>query len=276
MKKVILTLLLFLYCLLGHATVCADMYFIEKHISICVCKNHGRGLDNINLYYKGVAKALNKYIALRIERGELKNKRFDIYMFDPIITRPHISLTQGSKGYYILTGEAKSLNELIRLIDEFAQPNFKGLDIGLWDHEDYEENERLLKRIEKRILNKEIPQNDLELILDKNQFILWKKNDMKVVFHQDKVKCFIDNKEINHSLLGYPQVIQDRYILQNKDGFTIYQDTILIKIFKYKSDDWWDSNEYLQSEIYAKWANFSSNDITYSYSYDQNRFYAIE
>jgi len=278
MKRIRLFLLiLFVGYISLQATVCSDRYFIEKHINLAICKNHGRGIEEAALYYRGVTKALNDYIALRIERGELQDKKFEVYMLDPILTRPHISLTQGKKGYYIQTGEAHTLHELMCMIDEFTQPDFTAIDLGVFSYkeDEYDRETRQLERVSKRIFGKQLPQEDTDLIKNKD-YIINEQNKLKIIYNNDKIKCFIAGKEIQTNLKGLPWVIQDRYILQECGVFKVYQDSDLIKTFRYQKADEWEC-EYMEgTEVYNKWANFSMyGHDQYSYSYNKNRFYYI-
>lgn len=274
LKKIVALLFFTISCVVAQATVCSDRFFLERHVNLAICKNHGRGLEEASLYYKGVTKALNDYIELRIKRGELQDKKFEIYMLDPILTRPHFSLTQSSKGYYIQTGRALSLDELISLVDEFTQPGFTAIDMGLWeykDEQDYDRQTKRLERLEERLLNKNLPQEDISIIKN-TTYIIHQQNDLKITYINDKVRCFIQDEEIKVDLKGIPWVINDRYILQESYVFKVYEGSALIKTFRY-SDEEWDS-EYMEAEVYSKWVNFGLyGNPQYSYSYDKNRFY---
>lgn len=271
LKEIFVLLFFTLNCVVVQATVCADKFFLEQHVNLAICKNHGRGLEKASLYYKGVTKALSDYIGLRIKRGELQDKKFEIYMLDPILTRPHFSLTQSSKGYYIQTGRALSLDELISLVDEFTQPGFTAIDMGLWeykDEQDYDRQTRRLERLEERLFNKDLSQDDIGIIKN-TEYIISQQNGLKITYINDKVRCFIQGNEIEAELTGLPFVINDRYILQESGVFKVYEGSVLIKTFRY-SDDEWDS-EHMEAEVYNKWVNFGNPQ--YSYSYDKNRFY---
>jgi len=196
------------------ATDCSDRYFNEKYINLAICKNHGRGIEEASLYYKGVTKALNDYIALRIERGELQDKKFEVYMLDPILTRPHIFLTQSKKGYHIMTGRAHDLDELMSMVDEFSKPDFTAIDVIVdsYDEKEYNRQVKQMERLEERLFEKPLSKTATDFIKNK-EYIIHQQNKLKLVYVDDKVKCFIDDKEIQTELKGLPWVVQDRYIL---------------------------------------------------------------
>jgi len=277
-RKILLLLILCIGHVYSEATVCADRFFFEQHVILGICKNHGRGLGKAALYYEGVAKALNDYIALRIERGELKDKKFDIYMLDPILTRPHIELVQNKKTYFIRSGEALSLQELMCLIDEFTQPDFTALDLGLWEYEnetDYDRKSRQLERVKRRIFGKQLLEEDINTIRNR-EYVFHQQGKLKMIYQNDKVKYFIDNKEIEIDPIGLPSLVGDRYIFQECGVFKVYQDTTLVKTFRHSDEDEWDC-EYIGADVYNKWVNFDTyGEYMYSYSYDKNRFYRIE
>ncbi|MBB4034664.1 hypothetical protein GGR21_000551 [Dysgonomonas hofstadii] len=271
-------LLLLMFCTVYtslQATECADRFFIEKHVNLAICKNHARGLEEAALYYSGVAKALDDYIALRIERGELQDKKFEIYMLDPILTRPHIFLTQSKKGYHIMTGRAHTLDELLCMVDEFSKLDFTAIDVIVdsYDEKEYDRQEQQLDKLEKRLFGKQLPQTDIELIKNK-EYITHQQNKLKLVYKNDKVKCLIDEVEIQTELKGLPWNIQDRYIFQECGVFKVYQDSALIKTFRYQGNDEWECEYMDYAEVFNKWVNFRLYGYNqYSYSYDKNRFY---
>jgi len=275
MKRIGLFLLFCIGCICLQATVCSDRYFNEKHLNLAICKNHGRGLEEAALYYKGVAKALNDYIALRIERGELQDKKFEIYMLDPILTRPHIFLTQSKKGYYIMTGRSHTLNELLCMVDEFSRSDFTAIDVIVdsSDEKEYNRQEKQLERLVKRLFEKQLSQTDIDFIKNK-EYIIHQQNKLRLVYNNDKVKCFIDDKEIQTELKGLPWVVQDRYILQECGVFKVYQDSEIIKTFRYQNADEWECEYMDGTEVFSKWINFRMYGYNqYSYSYHKNRFY---
>ena len=47
------------------------------------------------------AKVLNDYIKDKIAKGELKDKKFEIQIYDRVLTYPHLELTQGKNGYFV-------------------------------------------------------------------------------------------------------------------------------------------------------------------------------
>lgn len=274
-SKMKLLLLFFVITTTAHATNCSDRFYFEKYVMLGVCKNYGRGMDEAELYYKGVLKAVNDYIALRVERCELENKPFDIYMLDPILTRPHYELTQNKQSYFIRAGRTLSLDELLKMIDEFTQPRFTAIDVGIWDSENYEKQERTVSAIENILFDKELPETDMVLIKS-TEYTIFEKNKLKMTYHNDSVKCFINDKEIAHKLRTWPWVIRDRYIFQEGNMLKIYEDTDLVKTFKNNDVDEWDC-ESLEVSVFDKWVNFEGyGRMQLSYSYDKNRFYVIK
>lgn len=274
-KKASIFLFLFITCIQLKASVGIDKFFIEPNAIIAVSKNYARGLEEAGLYYRGVTKALSDYIAIRIERGELKNKPFEIYLNDAIISCPHFSLTQNPRAYFIQTGRVLSLNELMCLVDEFTKPGFTAIDLWVCGGDDKIEEETF-NRIEKRLLSKQLPKADIDAIKSKEHTI-FELNELTLRYKNDSVICYINDIEVKHKLAGLPIAINDRYILQECGVFRVYQHSELIKTFKYKNEDLWYC-DYMHAEVFSKWINFTGDGsyVGYSYSYDKNRFYLIE
>lgn len=273
---ILLFLLLLLNVTPARATVCSYQYYIEKHVNLCICRNHGRFSTFDLLYNEGMAKALSDYIAARIERGELENKKFEIALYDPILSHPHIVLTQGKNGYHIIAGEHLRLNHLMQLADEFSKPGFKILDLdagGLYSDENEKQYNRIIKQIDE-ILDRE-PSDEMKEILAQT-YTLWEQGALKIEYTEGKLRYNLHGKHLHEPVEGgMPATIGNRYILQLPEHFVVYEDSVFSKKVKVDKDGFWDMD--LQVEVANKWINYLYYDnYEYSYSYDKNRFYKIE
>ena len=218
MKRILIFILISFWALSAKATNCADFYYIEGDVAIYVCKNYGRGIENVNLYYKGVVKALNDYLHLRQERGELEKKKLHISISDPIMSTPCYEFSQSSKDYYISLYGDKTLEQLMVYLDQFSKPGFIASEIyrpfGVPESEEADRMERAYDRREKELNAIRLPTKDIKAMKEKKH-ILWQKNGMQVTYQDDKINCYLDDKKIKAQLFSYPWVIQDRFVLQN-------------------------------------------------------------
>ena len=272
MKRISTLLLTIFFVLFAKATNCADFYYIEGDVAIGVCKNYGRGIERVDLYYKGVAKALNDYLQLRQERGELERKKVHIYIYDPILTSPWSHFSQSPEDYYISLYGDKTLEELMICVDQFSQEGFvsKSSHEGQRSEDDFE---AAYERREQELHNIKLPPEDIQAIKNK-EYILRNNDGMKVTYQHDKIHCYMEGKEIATQLFAYPWKIRDRYIVQNTYQMDVYTlDGNLIKSYKYSDEDSFFDNNFVAVEVYDKWINFNSYGYTLSYSYDKNRFY---
>ncbi|NDV65841.1 hypothetical protein [Bacteroides sp. 224] len=257
------------------ATDCSYHYFIEKHVNLSVCRNHGRFSTFDILYYKGAAKSLSDYIAIRIKQGELENKNFEIELYDPILSQPQLLLTQGKKGYHIMAQHLR-IEQLMQLADEFSKPEFKILNLNvanLYGEENEKQYNRIISQME-NILDRELS-TDMKNVLTKTH-TLWEQGALKIQYAKGELYYELHGKRLNEQVNGgMPGVIQNRYILQLPKHFVVYEDSLLCKKIEIDNSDIWYGD--MSVEVTGKWINFLYwDEYRYSYSYDKNRFYKVE
>ena len=257
------------------ATNCSDQLFMEKHVNLNLCQNYAR--DNaLSLQYKARTRALSDYVALKIEQGKLKDKKFEISIYDPILSHPHVELSQSKKAYYVLIGgNFPNLEELMVIVDRFTAPDFKYIDINHLNFDNEEDREKEHKRLE-RFYNRQLSEEDKQLKLEHT---VWQSGMLSIHYQSDKLSYIMSNDTLPVTVTTVPAVIRDRYIIptavDDTDYFLVYQDSVQIKQFKLPVAFY---NGRFEGYVYDKWINFAYYDehIYYSYSYDENRFYYFE
>ena len=264
-----------------NATNCSYQLFIEKHVNLDLCQNYGRN-KTLFLLYKARTKALSDYVATKIEQGNLTDKKFEIQIYDPILSQPHVQLSQSKKAYYVIVcGKYPNLEELMMIVDRFTDPDFSYLEISYQNSDNEKDREKEYKRFE-HFFNRQLSEEDKQLKL-KHTHIVWQSGLLSMHYQDDKLSYILANKTLPLMVKGLPAVIRDRYIIPTAiddnyyiDYFFVYQDSVQIKKLKLPKIL---EEEDAQGYVYDKWVNFgysSDRYLYYSYSYDKNRFYYFD
>ena len=92
MKKIFILSLFALLSMQAKATECSGRIFQEEKINLYFCQNHSNFSETRALLFKAKTKVLNDYIKDKIAKGELEDKKFEIQIYDQILT--HIFVVQ--------------------------------------------------------------------------------------------------------------------------------------------------------------------------------------
>lgn len=288
--KIILIVLSLFFCTTAKATNCDYKIFRETKINLEICSNYDRIGEHGFLLYKARTKVLNNYIKNKIAKGELKDKKFEISIEDPIYM-PYIKLTQEKNGYFVaISGQSyPTLEELITIIDYFAQPDWKPIIAEL-----YRRNDESKETFEARKkTNEQIVSNLFKLGSGRaphlyQPFSISKRNDISLVYSGDSLKYTIKGTTLPFKVNATPPVkIKNRYLFfEEKHQFgeqNIYvvQDAKTIKTFKIEEHILENhTGEDFRVFVHPKWVNicWSSNESDWlcSYSYDKNEFFLNE
>ena len=259
------------------ASNCSYQLFIEKHANLNLCQNYMRD-NSLSLLYKARTKALSDYIALKIEHGKLKDKKFEIEIYDPILSHPHVQLSQSKTAYYVLTGgKYINLEELMVIVDRFTDPKFSYIEINHLNFDSKKDKEKEEKRLD-RFYKRQLSEDDKQL---KFEYTMWQSGLLSIHYQSDKLSYVLANKTLPIKVKTKPAVIHNRYIIPTAlegdyaiDYFFVYQDSVQIK--KFKLFEMLDE-ESTKGHVYDKWVNIGySNRYFYSYSYDENKFYYFD
>jgi hypothetical protein len=93
-KRIIIISVLALFAMQAKATNCTDRIYQEEKINLYLCQNYTGFNETTALIFKARTKILNDYIKDKIAKGELEDKKFEIQIYDRILTNQHLVLTQ--------------------------------------------------------------------------------------------------------------------------------------------------------------------------------------
>ena len=280
MRKSITILSIFLIlCTTARATGCGWRFFQEEKINLALCQNHGRG-KVIALLMEARTKALNEYIKEKIARGELENKKFEIRIYDPILSVPYLELTQGKNGYFVILAGTSfpSLQQLKAIVDYFAKPDwtpfFAAFEFRVKEGETNEDTNNRRDAVGRRIDN--VLNSNADKPLKHEPFAIWGRDGIAVELADDRLRYSINGTVFPLPVaFPLPVKIQDRYLFFQNDSIVVVQDMEIIQTFDIAKAP---IDENIRVTAYPKWVNITFSwsgrtDWAYSYSFDKNRLF---
>jgi hypothetical protein len=267
MRQTILLFISLTFVTVAQATECVDRVFQENKVNLYLCQNYSNYNESTSLLFKARTKVLNDYIREKIESGQLKDKKFEIQIYDQVLTYKHLELTQGKNGYFVNLSGFPTLEQLIILVDYFTKPDWKPFLTS-----DYQNasDEILSKQIDK--FYSENPASNFSTITQ-TTFPVWTKGDLHLDYSNDNIKYFIGTTPLTiKATSSLPVTIKDRIVLFQSDSIFVLQGPEIIK--QIKIDD--SISEDYDIYTYDKWVNICNggkDNWVYSYSYDRNKFY---
>lgn len=264
MIRTVIILLLICLSLKSRATACVDKIFYEDHLNLYLCQNYSNYHETRVLLFQARAKALNDYIVKKIKSGQLEDKKFEIQLYDAVLTYQHLTLNKGEKTYFISLSGFPTFYQLQIAIDSFAKENWKSFTTSNY------------QKVDSEVISKQIDDFYKDNSSQSAVFptmTVWDLDNLKLEYVNDSLKYFIDKIELKiKSNSNLPVRIRDRFILFQKDSIFVLQGKNIIKSIKINSFTSTDFEIY----TYKKWVNIcdgGTENWVYSYSYDKNRFY---
>jgi len=233
-----------------------------------LCQNYSNYNETTSLLYRERTKQLNKFIADLVAKGKLKNKKFTIEIYDPALTYNYIFVSQSKSDYDIDCSGFLSFKEIAKIIFYFTQPNWSSF---IYDPSKVKDQSRTRQKFINIINKYSLP--DISSYLS-DTIPLWKLDNFSLIYNHDKIWYF-DNEQI----LSYkptsnlPIRIRNRYLFFQADSIFVRQNDSTILTFKTPEI----ARQDYTINLYSKWINigFGSDNISYTYSYEKNKFYDL-
>jgi hypothetical protein len=209
------------------ASNCEFITFKEEKINLAVCSNYGRIGETGYLLFEARVKVLNNYIKDKIAKGELKDKKFEIAIQDPVYMQ-YLNITQGKNGYFVsMSGFPwPTLEKLITIVDYFAKPDWTPLIAYFHgdENETEEAQERRFNAYGRRIDNL-FKSNINKKPIAYQPFTIWERDGVALEYAGDSLRYSVAGTimpfKTNSTL---PVKIQDRYIFFQQDSIFVLQD----------------------------------------------------
>jgi hypothetical protein len=264
------TILLFFFLNLvyaARATECVDKVFQEQKLNVYLCQNYSNYKETTSLLFKARAKVLDNYIKEKIKKGQIKDKKFEIQIYDEVLSNRHLELTQDKSGYFIQLSGFPTLEQLIIFVDYFAKPDWKPFRTSDYPNAS---NENIAKQIDSFLADNAVANKSLR---SSYNFPVWKQDELHLDYSNDKLVYFIGVTPLSVAATSsLPVKIKDRFLLFQHDTIFVLQGRQIIQKLKI------DEPIYEDYDIYAfdKWVNICSggkDNWVYSYCYKKNTFY---
>lgn len=267
MRQTLLLFILLTFDIVAQATECVDRVFQENKVNLYLCQNYSNYNETTSLLFKARTKVLNDYINEKIKGGQLKDKKFEIQIYDQFLTYRRLELTQGKNGYFVNLSGFPTLEQLVIFVDYFTKPDWKPFLTS-----DYQKvsDEIISKQIDKFYSDNSTSNFST---ISQTAFPVWTRGDLHLDYSTDNLKYFIGSTPLTIKVTSsLPITIKDRVILFQSDSIFVLQGHEIIKQIKIDNPISEDYDIY----TYDKWVNICNggkDNWVYSYSYDRNKFY---
>ncbi len=249
------------------ATECVDRIFQEEKVNLYLCQNYSNYKETTTLLFKARTKILNDYIKLKIKVGLLEDKKFEIQIYDQLLTFSHLVLTKGKTGYFVDVSGFPTIQQLTTFVNYFTHDNWKPFITG-----DYRKitDEIISMKIDKFFLD--YSSNDFES-LRQDTLVVWKMNKLRLDYYGDNLKYFIGNLPLAiKTTSSIPILIHDRFILFQSDSIFVLEGQNIIRRIEIDQPITRDYDNY----SFSNWINICEGGLDnwiYSYSYVNNKFH---
>jgi hypothetical protein len=263
---------------IAYSTETVGLSYRYKHLDFAVVYNDGthRNGHKLDWYYRGMSEQLHQYIEMKINRGELENKKFSIsfWLFPvAIYDRCPIELTQNKYLYDIYIVESElNLEKMVQMINYFASEKWESFVCVEPKKYQTVANKTLFKRMDNAV-----GKPDMSFFNNKKTTVFQLKN-LQVFYENDSLSLSIDGYpigvDINFNTASIPpQMIGSYYLVASDDSLYIYDNTNLINQHKRPIQEYGHS----LMVVYATWMNYYQDGYCpLSYSLEENRFYDLK
>ena len=264
MNKALLLLFLSFFSSIIKATECVDRTFKEEFVNLYLCQNHSNYNETRTLLFKTRAKILNEYIAEKIKSSLLANKKFEIKLYDPVLTHNHLNISQGKNGYFVTYSGFATFQQLKILVDYFANKDWKPFFTR-----DIEKSSDA--SIDRQINQFFTEHKTSEITLPQQN--VWTLDNLRLDYTNDTLRYYVTSTLLDiQATSSLPVKIQDRYLLFQSNTIFVIQGQSIIKTQKIANPITEDYTIYTTE----KWVNIchsGKDNWVYCYSYDKNCFY---
>jgi hypothetical protein len=225
------------------------------------------------LHYKGMTKVLNDFVVDLIDKGKLKNKKFEISAGGKDFGgTPSIEVSQNESSYFVIIHGEFTLKRMVRIIYYFASPDWNSF---CTDRKEIsaEYNKQLSKTFD-RILDAHVKDTDMSFFVDKEVEVLT-IDSLKIKYAADSLFYELNGLRLKERPDNpIPIKLKNRFFITNNDIIVVYENGKPIS--SSKIPHCLDCVHSLYWQPGSEWLNLL-NDGKYllSYSYKKNKFFNV-
>ncbi|MFK7746788.1 MAG: hypothetical protein AB8B65_00210 [Kordia sp.] len=208
---------------------------------------------------------MNTYISDQIEKSLLQYKKFEIQIYDAVLTHPHIELTQGKNGYFVSISGFPTLEKLVSIVDYFSKPNWQPFIVGVTSNTNSDVVAEQIVDFYKA--------NARSIPFPKNSFSVWNQDDIYLKYMNDRLQYYTNETLLPiEATSSLPVKINDRFLLFERGMIFVLKEQKISKKLKIDTPISEDYDTY-QYNTWVNICNGGEHNWHYSYSYTENRFY---
>jgi len=258
-KKSLILCLLMLNANALLATEGVKSVFKLSYIELSLTQNYSSFRETRNLLFKGRTQLLNNLVAKKVAAGELKNIKFDIQIYDAVISRPQLIIRQHKKRYEVILSGYPSIQQLHSII-AYALTHEKNLEYT---------GEGAAENISRFYAQYAKPDDSFTA----SNVTVWSKSALSLRYTADSLQYRFNNMPLPYPAnANLPLKIKDRFLVFTSDAIlVIKQGGQISKIQLDKA-----TNADFDCNVYTAWVNVCDGgpqNWLYTYSYKQNKFF---
>lgn len=259
LKKGLILCLLLLNANMLLATEGVKSVFKFRYVKLSLTQNYSSFRETRNLLFKGRAQLLNDVIAKKIASGKLKNLKFNIQLYDAVISRPQLIIRQHPKRCEIILSGYSSIQQLYSIVAYACTHKEKLEYIG----------EGAEERINQFYTRYAKPTD----LFTANSITVWSKSGLSVRYTADSLQYRFNNVSLNYAAnTNLPLKIKDRFLVFTNNAIFVIKQGKQIATIKLQEP----ANADFDCNVYTGWVNVCDagpQNWLYSYSYKQNHFF---
>jgi hypothetical protein len=255
-------LILFLLMLNANTLLASEgvkSVFTFRYIEFSLIQNYSSFRETRNMLFKGRAQLLNDFLAKKVAAGELKNVKFNIQIYDAVISRPQLIIRQHRNWHEITLSGYPSIQQLHSIIT-YALTHKKNLEYT---------GEGAEEQIGQFYMEQTKPAG----LPTEDRFTVWSKSALSLRYTADSLQYRFNNIPLPYPANAkLPLKIKDRFLVFTSDAILVIKKGEQIAMINLQKP----ANADFDCNAYAAWINIcdgGAQNWLYSYSYKQNQFF---
>ncbi|MES2061315.1 MAG: hypothetical protein V4456_05310 [Bacteroidota bacterium] len=241
------------------ATEGVKSVFKFRYVELSLTQNYSSFRETRNLLFKGRTQILNNLVAKKVAAGKLKNIKFNIQIYDAVISRPQLIIRQHKKRYEVILSGYPSLQQLYGII-AYTLAHNKNLE---YTGENAEAN---ISRFYTQYAKPTSP-------FTASNFTVWSKSALSLRYTADSLQYRFNNMPLPYRAnANLALKTKDRFLVFTSDAILVIKQGRQIAMISLQKP----ANADFDCNVHTGWVNICDGgpqNWLYTYSYKQNKFF---